>query len=148
VVGTDNTITLDTGNLTFLLPPTPGAITGIEHGPVCYTFSRGTVTVKDPQGRTIFTDSLRGGLLVRPIANGSEVTIDATLVPNTMVGSGFAAFSFSFNPLVGHEHHLKIGLASVHIATTPTPKPGALELPGTGVNRLPALARRKLKLRR
>jgi len=111
MVGTDNTISLDTGRLSQSLK-NPELI--------CFSFSSGTVTVKNPAGRTIFTHSLRDGLIVRK-SGSVEVEISAGFVPNTMVGSGSTSFQFSINHFEKNAH-IRFGSAVVRIV--PTPEPG------------------------
>ena len=126
MVGTDNTITLDTGILRRSQPfEDPGVI--------CFSFSSGTVTVKTPAGRTIVMHRLREGMIVRKLGS---FEISAGLVPNPMVGSGSTVFNF-FNPF-GENANIKFGSALVRVV--PNPEPGT---PGM-LAALAGLAKRKL----
>jgi len=110
MVGTDNTITLDTGILRRSQPFENPEV-------ICFSFSSGTVTVKNPAGRTIFMHSLMDGLIVRKLGS---VEITTGLVPNTMVESGSTGFNF-FNPF-GENSNIEVGSALVRIIPTAEPR--------------------------
>jgi hypothetical protein len=130
VVGTDNSISLETGILrrsrSFDNP-----------GVICFSFTSGTVTVKNPAGRTVFTHSLRDGLILRK--GTVEVEISTSLVPNPVVGSGSVGF-FSFSPF-GETADIEFGCAVVRIVRTPEPGYARATWNRSGLSRWMAPAR-------
>lgn len=89
IVGADNTISVDTGILCL-------SHCSSENPEVIYfSFSNGTVTVKNPAGRTVFSDGLRDGLIVWK-SGSVDFEITAGLLPKPGVAGGsldFTAFS-------------------------------------------------------
>jgi len=83
-----------------------------------FSFSRGTVTVKDRAGRTVFRQQLRDGLIAREFAS-VDVEIRAALVPDIMVRSGFASFRLSFMPFGENVPDMEFGSAVVSIVPNP-----------------------------
>jgi len=84
---------------------------------ICFSFSRGTITVKNPAGRRVFTHSLSCGLIVRKVGS-VDVEIGAGLAPNTTVRDGSTGFHFSFS-LLGENGYMEFGSAVVRIVPTP-----------------------------
>jgi hypothetical protein len=128
IVGSLDTITIDTGTLTKATGPCTKGFT-------CYDFSGGSVTVKRGS-TTVFTDVLEGG----SVQKGSDSTdISATLLPHAgTVGQGTAVATLVFNG-----HTVNTGSSDISFATT-IPEPGTLALLGTGLIGLAGMARRKL----
>lgn len=81
MVGTDNIISLDARILR-------RGQRFENHEVISFSFSSGSVTVKNLAGRTVFTHSLRDGLIVRKFGKfgGVDVEISTGLVPDTLVG--------------------------------------------------------------
>jgi hypothetical protein len=159
-VGSQDTIVIDTGTLTKL------PMRDCKKGFSCYDFSGGSIKITH-DGTTVFTDSLKGGVLEKGY---DSLDIYATLLADAMVAQGttVATLEFGNPPKRGRvdEHHttgsdrhgrgrervvqhhpLDTGNIEVSVNTaTPatTPEPGTLGLLGTGLVGLAGLARRKL----
>jgi len=128
VVGTENTISIDTGKLSVSSScPIPGA--------KCYSFTTGNVTVAAGT-TTEFTDSLVNGFIIN---HKGDVTIGAILVPNTIVASGSTSFHFALQGTT-----LTRGAAGVQ--GTAVPELGTFGLLGYGLIGLAWMTKHKLKM--
>jgi len=114
VVGTDNTISLTAGIIRRSRPFEDPQVT-------CFSFSDGIVTIKDPAGRTVLTQNLRDGLIVREFAR-VDVDISADLIPNAMVEGGSTNCQLSFRPFGENIPNMEFGSAEVNIVPTPKPR--------------------------
>ena len=114
LTGSLNTVVLDTGTLTKMACPAAQE--------TCYDFSGGSVTVDG----TVFKDALQGGLTIR---QGGTVSINATLMPETGVGSGAVVATF-----IDQNGKVIVGSANVSVnSTTITPEPAGLLIMSTGL---------------
>jgi len=107
-------------------------------GFTCYSFSDGSVTVKDHAGDTVFEDSLTSGAIIRGPRNATFLI--ALLAPKAgLVNMGTANFSFTFSG-----PRLTSGNATV--MGTVIPEPSTLGMLGTGLIGLAGMRRRRLEL--
>jgi len=162
-VGSLATITIDTGTLT-KLPKSD-----CSKGFMCYDFSGGSVTVTH-KGSTLFTDSLKGGV-VKVRKGEDSADIIATLLPDATLKQGTAVAILDWGHRREHnrfEHHdgqsdddhdghdrharrrdndhrtVHAGDINVSLAATTVPEPGTLGMLGTGLIGLAGIARRKI----
>jgi hypothetical protein len=105
------------------------------------SFSSGTITVKNSSGSTVFTDSLKDGLIFKGSGGASVV---ASLVPSSMAPTGgITGFTVTFLP--GPNATDKVLHGTAFAESSVIPEPSALLLLGTGVVGLAGIMRRKLR---
>jgi hypothetical protein len=107
------------------------------------TFDSGTITVRNPAGVVVFTDSLDDGMITKTARGAS---ISATFLPNAMTTTpGVVHLTISFSNTAPISNHL-LGGTGIAISSGVIPEPSTMLPLGTGLIALAGVMRRKLKL--